>query len=53
MKILITYEFLTAHGFPTQNTMIADSFEKAEEICEKVERIGYKLIDVTRDVYER
>lgn len=52
MKILITYEFETANGFPTRNTLAAHSPEEAEALCERAESIGYKIIDVTRDCYE-
>lgn len=52
MTIQITYEFKTAYGFPTQNTVLAHSLEEAEALCKRVENIGYKLIDVTTDPYE-
>ena len=50
MTIQITYEFKTAYGFPTKGAVLAHSFEEAENICRRVERLeGYKLIDVTRE----
>lgn len=52
MTIQITYEFKTANGFPTRNSVLAHSLEEAENICKRVERVGYKLIDVTTDPYE-
>lgn len=52
MKIWITYEIPTARGNWSANTMTADTFDEAEEICEAVERNGYRLLDVTRDVYD-
>lgn len=51
MIIMITYMVPTANGFWKEHYMTASSFEEAEEICEAIERNGYKLVDVTRDVY--
>ena len=52
MKIQITYEFKTASGLPTYHAAIAHSKEEADALCRKIEEIGYKVVDVTRDVYE-
>ena len=52
MKIWITYRVPTAGGSWRETTMTADNFDEADEICEAVERNGYELVDVTRDVYE-
>ena len=51
MTIQITYQFETANGFPTWNTVLAHSAEEAEAVCRQVEAVGYKLIDVCRDPY--
>lgn len=52
MKIWITYKLRTANGAWRQEMVAAASLSEAEEICNKIDRIGYKLIDVSRDVYE-
>ena len=55
MKIEVTYEYPTAKGHTARHTCLCRSLKEAEDICKEVEKRsekGYKLIDVTRDVYE-
>lgn len=52
MKIWITYNVPTANGAQRETIMTADTFDEADEICEAIERCGYELVDVTRDIYE-
>ena len=49
MKIAITYELESANGSKVTHGVIAKSLEEAEEICQKIEKVGYKLLDVTRE----
>lgn len=52
MKILITYETTSFHGFPVQHCTIQPSLEAAEAVCKLIESCGYKITDVTRDPYD-
>lgn len=52
MKIWITYEVPTMNGSWNRKTTTVNTFEEAEQICNFMDRNGYHLIDVTRDVYE-
>ena len=55
MRIEITYSYLTAANTRKENTIVAETRARAEEICKMVEELsykGYQLIDVTRDVYD-
>ena len=45
--IEITYELLTANGNPIQRTIFVQTLGEAEYECQNIERVGYKLIDVT------
>ena len=49
MKIVITYEVESALGHKVKRGAVAYTFVEAEELCRSVERVGYKLLDVTRE----
>lgn len=52
---LITYEFPSASGIPSRHVYEAKTFDEAEEICQKIEQLkdeGYKIIDVTREIFD-
>jgi len=53
MKIEITYEFPSANCLMVRRSICVNSLAAAEEICQTIERKkGYRIVDVTRDVYE-
>ena len=52
MKIIITYETESSYGLPMRRMYIAQSFAEADSVCDRIDMAGYRLIDVTRDVYE-
>lgn len=49
MKIAITYEVETAYGHKVTKGAFAYTPEEAEELCQSIEKIGYKILDVTRE----
>lgn len=48
MKIEITYEHKAAEGTLIRTTIIEDFLESANDVCNRIAEVGYKLIDVTR-----
>lgn len=49
MKIYITYELETAYGHKDVHGAVAHSLKEAEELCQAIEKTGYKILDVTRE----
>lgn len=49
MIIRITYRFPIARDFWAEDTMTADTFEEADEICEAILRNGFEILNVTRE----
>ena len=53
MMIEITYEFPSANCLMVRRSICVDSPAAAEEICQTIERKkGYRIVDVTRNVYD-
>lgn len=52
MRIIVTYNVPTAHGFWDTKQMTARSLQEADAICSLIEKAEYRLVDVTRDPYE-
>lgn len=52
MKIIVTYNVPTAHGFWDTKQVTASSIQEADAICSQIEKAEYQLVDVTRDPYE-
>jgi len=49
MRIRIGYMVPTSGGQSRQHEIIAESFEEAEEICEKCDELSYIIVDVTNE----
>lgn len=49
MKIAITYEVETAYGHKVVHGVFARTLKEAEELCQSMEKLGYKILDVTRE----
>ena len=49
MKIAITYEMETAYGHKVVHGTTAYTLKEADELCQSIEKIGYKILDVTRE----
>lgn len=49
MKISITYEIETAYGHKRTHGVVAHTFKDAEELCQNIEKLGCKILDVTRE----
>lgn len=45
MKYAITYELKTAYGNKSIKTAYAYTKSEAEEICNSIEKLGYKILD--------
>ena len=49
MKIAITYKVETAAGHWNTHGIYAYTMQEAQELCESIEALGYKIVDVTRE----
>lgn len=49
MKIVITYSLKSAAGVDIVKGCVAYSLKEAEELCQAIEKVGYKILDVTRE----
>ena len=47
--IRIDYQITAAHGTKINHTMFVDTLEKAEEICQKIDEVGYTLLMVNNE----
>lgn len=52
MRFDIVYEIPTAYGHTALKAAKAYSKEEAEEICKAIERVGYRLVDISRSSEE-
>ncbi len=52
MRIIVTYNVPTAHGFWDTKQVTANTIKEADTVCSMIEKAEYQLVDVTRDLYE-